>query len=128
MTNTEMKEFKEMFSKYCKDQINKGNCTGDTCEFCPIGVAYEEIEKFEKIGSSITVRIYNIAWDISDGNGDDEDDGEINLPDEVIHTFCNYNDIEDEDLLDEISDWLSDEYGFCHDGFEVEEIEVKKDE
>ena len=27
-----------------------------------------------------------------------------------------------EDLTDEedISDWLSDEYGFCHDGFELE--------
>lgn len=32
-----------------------------------------------------------------------------------------YNDITDEDLMDEISDWLSDEYGFCHFGFQIRE-------
>ena len=26
---------------------------------------------------------------------------------------------DEDDLLDDISDWLSDEYGFCHDGFEL---------
>ena len=25
-----------------------------------------------------------------------------------------------EELLDYLSDWLSDEYGFCHDGFNIE--------
>lgn len=122
MTNVEVKEFKEMFGKYCRDQINKGNCTGDTCEWCPIQAAYDEVERFEKVNSTITVRIYNIKWDI------DEDDEKLNLPDEVIHTFYEYNDINDEDLLDEIADWLSDEYGFCHKGFEAEEVEEGEDE
>jgi len=27
--------------------------------------------------------------------------------------------VEDEQWLDEVSDWLSDEHGFCHYGFEV---------
>ena len=27
--------------------------------------------------------------------------------------------VEDDQWLDEISDWLSDEHGFCHYGFEV---------
>ena len=32
----------------------------------------------------------------------------------------NYFRVTDEDdLLDDISDWLSDEVGFCHDGFEL---------
>ena len=40
------------------------------------------------------------------------------LPTEV--EIPNYLITDDEDdLLDEVSDWLSDEYGFCHDGFEL---------
>ena len=27
-----------------------------------------------------------------------------------------------DDLLDEIADWLTDEYEYCHDGFNVKEI------
>jgi len=27
--------------------------------------------------------------------------------------------VEDDQWLDEVSDWLSDEHGFCHYGFEV---------
>lgn len=123
MTNDEIKEFKEMFGKYCRDQINKGNCAGDTCEWCPIQKAYDEVENFEKVNSTITVRIYNIKWDI-----DEEEDEKLNLPDEVVHTFYEYNDINDEDLLDEIVDWLSDEYGFCHNGFEVEEVKESEEE
>ena len=111
MTKAEMKEFKKMFGKYCRDQINKGNCTEDTCEWCPIQAAYNEVKNFEKVNSTITLRIYNIKWDI------DEEDEKLNLPDEVVHTFH-----------DEITDWLSDEYGFCHDGFEVEKIEEGEDE
>ena len=123
MTNAEMKEFKKMFSKYCRDQINKGNCTEDTCEWCPIQAAYDDVKRFEKINSTITVRIYNIKWDIDEEDYSNEENEKLNLPNEVIHTFYEYNDINDEDLLDEIADWLSDEYGFCHDGFEVEEVE-----
>ena len=29
----------------------------------------------------------------------------------------NYGEVEHEDRLEDISDWLSDEYGFCHGGF-----------
>lgn len=128
MTNDEMRAFKTMFGKYCRDQVNKGNCTGDTCEFCPIQEAYEEIERFEKIGSIVTVRIYNITWDFDEDEYTEEENMELDLPNEVIHTFYDYNDINDEDLLDEISDWLSDEYGFCHDGFEVDEVEGGEEE
>jgi hypothetical protein len=52
---------------------------------------------------------------------------EPNLPTEL---FVDYNDIsEDWEELDEdekvdiISDYLSDEYGFCHDGFDYEELD-----
>ena len=38
------------------------------------------------------------------------------------------NDINDEDLLDEIADWLSDEYGFCVNELEIEEVEGGEEE
>lgn len=123
MTKAEMKEFKKMFGKYCRDQINKGNCTEDTCEWCSIQAAYNEVKRFEKINSTITVRIYNIKWDIDEEDYSNEENEKLNLPNEVTHTFYEYNDINDEDLLDEIADWLSDEYGFCVSELEVEEVE-----
>ena len=68
------------------------------------------------------MRAVNIKWDVTDGTEDmtKEDMDEIlsTLPTEV--EIPNYLITDDEDdLLDEVSDWLSDEYGFCHDGFEL---------
>lgn len=59
------------------------------------------------------MKAVNIKWDT---DGDTELLEE--LPTEVeIHDYLITDD--EDDLLDEISDWLSDEYGFCHDGFEI---------
>ena len=60
----------------------------------------------------INVCIYDIQWDVDDG--DDSD-----LPKEVTHVFYGYDSVDDSDLLDEIADWLTDEYEFCHFGFRV---------
>lgn len=61
--------------------------------------------------------IKNIKWDT---DGDSE--ALASLPTEVYTpSFLNreqYDDIEE--FLDDISDWLSDEYGWCHFGFETE--------
>ena len=72
------------------------------------------------------MRAVNIKWDVTDGAEDmtkdmtkeDMDEILLTLPTEV--EIPNYLITDDEDdLLDEVSDWLSDEYGFCHDGFEL---------
>lgn len=56
----------------------------------------------------IRVYISEIAWD-TDGE-------EIKtLPKNVTHFFNFEGD--EEELADNISDWLSNEYGFCHMGF-----------
>ena len=57
------------------------------------------------------MRAANIKWDV-----DELEDLEY-LPTEVEIT--SYLITDEDDLLDDISDWLSDEYGFCHDGFEL---------
>ena len=68
------------------------------------------------------LRAVNIKWDVTDGAEDmtKEEMDEIlsTLPTEVeIPDYLTTDD--EDDLLDDISDWLSDEYGFCHDGFEL---------
>ena len=59
------------------------------------------------------MRAINIKWD-TDG------DMELfeNLPTEVETPDYLRTDDED-DLLDDVSNWLSDEFGFCHDAFEL---------
>lgn len=65
--------------------------------------------------------VTDIDWDTTNDNSFEEikaDD--LGLPDEVI-VNTEYLDIEDDEDMDEvenaISDYLSDEYGFCHNGF-----------
>ena len=43
MTEEELQLFKELFSKYCRKEINKGHCAEDSCELCPVNAAYDEI-------------------------------------------------------------------------------------
>lgn len=57
------------------------------------------------------VKITDIKWDI-----DNSEDGKIGLPTKLIATFEYTGDADE--LEDMISDWLSDEYGYCHYGFE----------
>lgn len=57
-----------------------------------------------------TYKIYNIDWDT---------DGEIvkRLPVEIVALFNDTCDIEDT-----ISEWLSDNFCYCHNGFDFEAI------
>lgn len=64
------------------------------------------------------MKITNIKWDTAG-------DMKIlkSLPKEIdITDEFDVNDYEDDEdkLLDDISDWLSDTYGYCHFGFEIE--------
>ena len=68
---------------------------------------YLEIER------RITMKAVNIKWD-TDGDMEllEELPTEVEIPD-YLTTY------DEDDLLDDVSDWLSDEYGFCHDAFEL---------
>lgn len=62
------------------------------------------------------MRATNIEWDVTDDDltKEEQEDAFAELPTEVEIP----DDLYDED---DISDWLSDEYGYCHNGFEIEE-------
>lgn len=68
--------------------------------------------------------VCNISWDTSDGIYEEGNTNilpeELNLPKEILIN-TEYVDIEDDEDMDEvenaISNYLSDEYGFCHFGF-----------
>ena len=64
----------------------------------------------------------NIKWD-TDGDKEvfNELPTEIIVPDELEEMYKK----DKEYALEEISDWLSDETGFCHAGFELEKMIAK---
>lgn len=69
------------------------------------------------------MRVTNIKWDT---DGDKEAFDSLPQSVELPERFNKENYIEDgecdEDaLLDDVSDWLSDTYEFCHAEFDVEE-------
>ena len=78
---------------------------------------WECLERYEKYGDTVKVKIFDIEWDM------DEDDDAV-LPNEIINEF-DYNGDNDE-LSDNISDWLTDEYDYCHYGFDYEIIEEEE--
>lgn len=67
------------------------------------------------------MKAINIKWDVTDGAEDmtKEEMDEIlsTLPTEV--EIPSYLITDEDDSLEDISDWLSDEYGFCHFGFDL---------
>ena len=69
------------------------------------------------------LKAINIKWD-TDGDKKvfNELPTEMIIPDELEEMYKK----DREFALEEISDWLSDETGFCHDGFEVEKVITKE--
>lgn len=63
----------------------------------------------------------NIKWD-TDGDMEVDLPTEMIVPDELEKMYKK----DREFALEEISDWLSDEIGFCHDGFEIEKVITKE--
>lgn len=68
------------------------------------------------------LKAINIKWDT---DGDEE--VQQNLPTEMIipDYLAEHYDEEYEYDTEEISDWLSDQTGFCHSGFEIVREERK---
>lgn len=69
------------------------------------------------------LKAINIKWD-TDGDKDvfNELPTEMIIPNELEEQYSS----DREYAMEEISDWLSDETGFCHDGFEIEKVITKE--
>ena len=59
------------------------------------------------MSNTVKVRMTNIVWDIDDE--DNADDIRKQLPKQVTHVF----DMPEIDLSEDVTDWLSDTYGWC---------------
>ena len=70
------------------------------------------------------MKAVNIKWDVTDGVEDMTQEEmnevletlptEVNIPDSLID-----EEFDEDYYYSDISDWLSDEFGFCHDAFEL---------
>lgn len=68
--------------------------------------------------------VTDIEWDTTDIEGD-TDELDIDLPEEVIIDITEDNEYLLEDIhgyAENLSDYLSDEYGYCHYGFATEVV------
>lgn len=69
------------------------------------------------------LKAINIKWDTDrDKEVFNELPTEMIIPDELEKMYKK----DKEYTLEEISDWLSDETGFCHSGFEIEKVITKE--
>lgn len=60
------------------------------------------------------MKAINIKWDVTDGE-EDMTESEIK---EILGTLPTEVEIPKEIDFEDVSDWLSDTYGFCHFGFD----------
>ena len=70
-----------------------------------------------------------IQWDLTDDNGKPIKPS-IDLPSEVTVTFEDLNlpdNATDEDIEDKLAEYLTENYGFCHNGFFFEKIDAWSD-
>lgn len=85
-------------------------------EFVPARELDEYLKTYRKEKEKKMLKAVDIKWDVTDDGIDESDDEaceileslptEMNIPEGMTDP-------------DEISDWLSDETGFCHDGFRL---------
>lgn len=85
-------------------------------EFVPAGELDGHLKTYRKEKEKKMLKAVDIKWDVTDDDIDESDDEaceileslptEMNIPEGMTDP-------------DEISDWLSDETGFCHDGFRL---------
>ena len=78
---------------------------------------WECLERYNKYCDKVKVKIYNIEWDM------DEEDDTV-LPTEIEAEFDYHGD--NDELSDNISDWLTDEYDYCHYGCDFDIIEEEQ--
>lgn len=96
--------------------IEKGLTVIVEMEFVPAGELDEYLANYRKEKEKKMLKAVDIKWDVTDDDIDESDDEaceileslptEMNIPEGMTDP-------------DEISDWLSDETGFCHDGFRL---------
>ena len=96
--------------------IEKGLTVICEMEFVPAGELDEYLKTYRKEKEKKMLKAVDIKWDVTDDDIDESDDEaceileslptEMNIPEGMTDP-------------DEISDWLSDETGFCHDGFRL---------
>ena len=96
--------------------IEKGLTVVVEMEFVPAGELDEYLKTYYKEKEKKMLKAVNIKWDVTDDGIDESDDEAC----EILESLPTEMDIpEGMTDPDEISDWLSDETGFCHYGFRL---------
>ena len=86
-------------------------------EFVPARELDGHLKTYRKEKEKKMLKAVDIKWDVTDDDDIDESDDEACEILESLPTEMNIP--EGMTDPDEISDWLSDETGFCHDGFRL---------
>lgn len=65
------------------------------------------------------MKAFGICWDVDNTEDLELLPTEVEIPDDIVGIFDPYDETEYDAMLDKVSDYLSDTYGFCHRGFRV---------
>lgn len=77
-----------------------------------------DLESVKHLKDTPCIRVFDIKWDTRDDDYEDDLDTLQMLPDEIIIPLEKIPEYANE--LDMVSDYISNETGFCHDGFDIE--------
>lgn len=74
------------------------------------------LDSVENLKDTPCIRVFDIKWDTRDDDYEDDLDTLQMLPDEIMIPFEKTIGMD----MDDIADYISNETGFCHDGFDIE--------
>ena len=74
------------------------------------------LDSVENLKDIPCIRVFDIKWDTRDDDYEDDLDTLQMLPDEIIIPLEKTIGMD----MDDIADYISNETGFCHDGFDIE--------
>lgn len=86
----------------------------------------EDIEDYVYVNPKYKeFKVFDIEWDVDEWDIDHADEADLPEKIELIITEDDVDNLDDNDDIEEfIEDYLSDKYGYCHYGFQYDELEA----
>lgn len=96
--------------------------TQNVNEVCAIAAALNAYDEIMTVPEK-SYEVINILWHVDEDESNDGLPAKVVVPTKlVLEALDEDGDVDLDTLYDSVSDWLSDEYGFCHEGFTLEEM------
>ena len=77
----------------------------------------KEMEKAQKTVYDVNIKIDSIDWDVNEEDANDNNSTIEDILKQLPKSFKLTIEFDEDEIMEKISDAITDKYGFCHNGF-----------